>query len=177
MLQAAQALKWKNNGLLAMFGLRLNNDSETRNSQTNLDGFFDYAELCAAAPWWGWGRVLPMSIARAAAKHDCPLHLLYAHPEAHHFDFAYCPPGAPWSLRLRVIPGDFSQQTMLEHGIAAVMSDMRRALTAFNKLFSGNGPNGTGMAPHASPFARCRAKRRERHRQSKPNRARCARRH
>ena len=170
MLQAAQALSWKNNGLLATFGLRLNNGDETDKSRTTLESFFVHAQLCAAAPW-GWGLVQPIGIAQATSRQDRPLHLVRAHPFAYYFDFAYCPPGAPWSLLLRAVPWGAVRSSMMEHDIAAVMSDMRRALSVFNGSWKAlvpfqNGPN------EAHPARNGHVKRHERGRQSKPNRAR-----
>ncbi len=177
MLQAAEALDWKNNGLLATFGLRLNNEKESSNPRTTLEAFFDQAQLCAMAPWWGWGLIQPIGIAKADGKQDRPLHLRRAHPQAKYFDFAYCSPGMPWSLILRALPWSVVQSSMMEHGIAAVMTDMRCALVKFNRSFGGTASNGQGNGAHASGTPNGMAlKRRERGRQSKPNRA-IARRH
>lgn len=176
MLRANEALGWKNTGLLAMFGLRLGDDREGRAPKTALEEFFDQAKLCAAAPWWGWGLIDITCITRADQKQDRPLHLIYAHPQGLYFDLAYCPRGAPWSVRLRAIPDGIVQRTMLERGIGAVIGDMRRSLAGFNqKMMAACALNGRAhepVQPAAPPKRRRQAKQ-----QTKPNRARAVKRH
>lgn len=171
MLQAAKALTWKNNGILVAFGLRVADPREGENPKSMLEAFFDQAQLCAAAPWWGWGWIVPDGVVSANPKWDRPLHMVFFHPEAHHIDFVYCPMGAAWGVRLRAIPFDVGQQNMIEHGIAAVRDDMRRALSGFNKLFGGTEQNGS---VRVAPAENGHAKRRLPGRQAKPNRARRA---
>ncbi len=168
MKSAAEALDWKNLGLLEMFGLRLGSLDECTAPKTVLEQFFDQAKLCAMAPWWGWGLVQATGIARADRNASRPLHLVRAHPQGQYFDFAYTPLGSSWSLLYRATPWDAVQRNILEHGIAGVVDDMRRALSAFNVQWKSGGNNGT--AAQAAPVAPI-VRRHERTRQSKPNRA------